>query len=312
MMFKNSMKLLFANFGTVWKLMVYYIFVSGLIVGLIAPVWGALSAHFNPDFVSNNLINTAMSINVASNLPYVLAELYEGLVLLFAGVISLFETNPLLAVYVCFVVFYLIPFLYGLADLPIQETLFGYMSSLTKYGFFHSFIRKLGKSALLQLFKTFIMLPFTALILFVVMQILSLTAIGGGILYLVPFLIVFAICGFFALKRTFLSGWIPAIVVYDYNMFKGLKAGLKAVFRRFWRTLSTALVITLIVFAINYLFGLPAILIIAPISIMIFNVFEMVMFFSSQGMRYYVDLDTIVTPKLLEEKDSFRKTKNII
>lgn len=311
-MFKNSMKLLFANFGTVWKLMVYYILVSGLIVGLVVPVWGALSAHFNPELASAELLNTAMSINVASNLPVVLVELYEGLVVLFAGIISLFTTNPLLAVYICFVVFYLIPFLYGLADLPIQETLFGYMSSLTKYGFSHSFIRKLGKSALLQLFKTLIMLPLSALILFVVMQILSLSTLGGGILYLIPFLLVFAICGFYALKRTFFSGWIPAIVVYDCNMFKGLKMGVKAVFRRFWKTLSTALIITLIVFAINYLFGLPAILVIAPLSIMIFNVFEMVMFFGSQGMRYYVDLDTIVTPKLLEEKDSFRKTKNII
>ena len=279
---------------------------------MLAPVWGMLSAHFNPELLSTDLLNTAMSINVASNLPYVLAQLYEGLAVLFAGIISLFTVNPLLAVYVCFVVFYVVPFLYGLADLPIQETLFGYMSSLTRYGFSHSYIRKLGKSALLQLFKTLIMLPFTALILFVVMQILSLTVIGGGILYLIPFILVFTICGFFALKRTFLSGWIPAIVVYDCNMFKGLKMGLKAVFRRFWRTLSTALVITLIVFAINYLFGLPAVLIIAPISIMIFNVFEMVMFFGSQGMRYYVDLDTIVTPKLLEEKDSFRKIKNII
>ena len=311
-MFKNSMKLLFANFGTVWKLMVYYLIVSGVIVGLVAPVWGALSAHFNPELASAELLQSAMSINVASNLPAILAELYEGLIVLFAGIISLFTTNPLLAVYISFVIFYLIPFLYGLADLPIQETLFGYMSSLTRYGFSHSFIRKLGKSALLQLFKSLIMLPLSTLLLFVVMQILSLTTLGGGILYLIPFLLVFVVCGFFALKRTFFCGWIPAVVVYDCNIFKGLKMGVKAVCRRFWRTLSTAFIITLIIFAINYLFGLPAILIIAPLSVFIFNVFEMVMFFGSQGMRYYVDLDTIVSPQLLEEKDSFRKTKNII
>ena len=107
-MFKNSMKLLFANFGTVWKLMVYYLIVSGVIVGLVAPVWGALSAHFNPELASAELLQSAMSINVASNLPVILVELYEGLIVLFAGIISLFTSNPLLAVYICFLVFYLI------------------------------------------------------------------------------------------------------------------------------------------------------------------------------------------------------------
>lgn len=312
MMFKNSVKLLFANFGTVWKTMVYYILVSALVVGLVYPVWGMLGDAFNADGAMTSLFDSIMSINIATNLPATLADLYVGLSALFNGFLSLFTTNVWLAIYISFLVFYLIPFLYGLADLPIQETLYGYMSSLTKYGYAHSFVRKLGKSALLQLFKCLIMLPFSALIIFLVMQILSLSTLGGAIIYIIPFLLILTICVFYAFKRTLFSGWIPAIVVYDCNIFVGLGRGFKAVFRRFWKVLSNAAIIMLIIFALNYIFGLPAIFIIAPLSIMILNIFEMVMFYGSQGMRYYVDLDTIVTPKKLEENDSFRKTKNII
>lgn len=312
MMFKNSVKLLFANFGTVWKTMVYYILVSALVVGLVYPVWGMLGDAFNADGAMTSLFDSIMSINIATNLPATLADLYVGLSALFNGLLSLFTTNVWLAIYISFLVFYLIPFLYGLADLPIQETLYGYMSSLTKYGYAHSFVRKLGKSALLQLFKCLIMLPFSTLIIFLVMQILSLSTLGGAIIYIIPFLLILTICVFYAFKRTLFSGWIPAIVVYDCNIFVGLGRGFKAVFRRFWKVLSNAAIIMLIIFALNYIFGLPAIFIIAPLSIMILNIFEMVMFYGSQGMRYYVDLDTIVTPKKLEENDSFRKTKNII
>ena len=271
-----------------------------------------LGDAFNADGAMTSLFDSIMSINIATNLPATLADLYVGLSALFNGLLSLFTTNVWLAIYISFLVFYLIPFLYGLADLPIQETLYGYMSSLTKYGYAHSFVRKLGKSALLQLFKCLIMLPFSALIIFLVMQILGLSTLGGAIIYIIPFLLILTICVFYAFKRTLFSGWIPAIVVYDCNIFVGLGRGFKAVFRRFWKVLSNAAIIMLIIFALNYIFGLPAIFIIAPLSIMILNIFEMVMFYGSQGMRYYVDLDTIVTPKKLEENDSFRKTKNII
>lgn len=312
MMFRNSMKLLFANFSTVWKTMIYYILVTGLLVGLVYPVWGMLGDAFNADGAVTALFDNIMSINIASNLFTALSDLYVGLNLLFNALLNLFTTNVGLAIYISFLAFYLISFLYGLADLPMQETLFGYMSNLTKYGYAHSFVRKIGKSALLQLFRCLIMLPFSAFIVFLVMKILSLSTIGGAIIYIIPFLLIFTICVYFAFKRTLFSGWIPAIVVYDCNIFVGLKRGFKAVFRRFWKVLSNALVIMLIIFAINYIFGVPAIFIVAPISILILNIFEMVMFYGSQGMRYYVDLDTIVTPKKLEENDSFRKMKNII
>ena len=311
-MFKNSFKLLTANFSTVWKLVLYYLIVIALLVGLVYPVWHLLFPALNADGAITSLLETAKDINISSNIPQMFNDVFSGLSLIFNAIFALFTTNFALAFYIVFVVFYLMPFLFGLADLPIQETLFGYMSSLTKYGFVNAYIRKLGKSALLQLFKCFIMLPVNALIIYLLYQTLSLTAIGGIMIYFLPFIFVIVFCLLLALKRTLFSGWVPAIVVYDCNMFVGLTRGFKALFRRFWKSLSTALIMMLCIFAVNYLFGTFAFLITIPVSIMLLNVFEMVMFYGSQGMRYYVDLETIVTPTKLEENDSFRKIKNII
>ena len=311
-MFKNSFKLLTANFSTVWKLVLYYLIVIALLVGLIYPVYDLILPALNAQGAITNLLETAKNLNISSNIPQIFNSIFSGLGLIFSAIFALFTTNFWLAFYIVFIVFYLMPFLFGLADLPIQETLFGYMSSLTKYGFVNSYVRKLGKSALFQLFKCLIMLPVNALIIYVLYQTLSLTTVGGIMVYFLPFIFVIVFCLLLALKRTLFSGWVPAIVVYDCNMFIGLTRGFKALFRRFWKSLSTALIMMLCIFAVNYLFGTFAFLITIPVSIMLLNVFEMVMFYGSQGMRYYVDLETIVTPKRLEEKDSFRKIKNII
>ncbi|MBO5884806.1 MAG: hypothetical protein J6Q51_03320, partial [Clostridia bacterium] len=56
-------------------------------------------------------------------------------------------------------------------------------------------------------------------------------------------------------------------------------------------------------------FSLIALIPFASVSIIML---EMVMFFESQGMRYYVDLDSIVSPRKLEQCDKLNKVKNII
>lgn len=312
MMFKNSLKLITANFTTVWKLILYYIIVCALIVGLIYPVSGTLYEGLNAGGAVDSLFDCATSLNASSHIFNLLQNLYVALTSIFSAFITLFSTHTFVAIYSCFVVFYLMPFLFGLADLPVQETLYGYMSSLTRYGFLHCYIRKFGKSALFQLFKDLIMLPINCLLIYVFVQILSLTTLGGPIIYAIPFIVVIVMCILTTLKVTLFSGWIPACVVYDCNMFVGLAKGFTAIFRRFWKSFSTVLMFMFCIFAVNYLFGTFAFIITIPTSIMLLNIFGMVMFYGSQGMRYYVDLDTIVSPRKLEEKDEFRKIKNLI
>lgn len=312
MMFKNSTKLLIANFSIVWKLILYYVLVAGITIGLIAPFFGEIATHFNASGTLSEIGNILTHFNVSVNPFTLVGEISQVVLKLVELAFTFFVANPVIATYLTIVIFYVFPFLLGLKDLPIAQTLFGYMSSLTRYNFVGAFMRLFGRSVRYSLFKSLIMLPFNLLICIVFVLTLKLTAIGGIISYFLPFILVAIILLLASLKKTIFAGWTPAKVVYDCNMFKAFRKGFKAVCRRFLKVFSTALVITLLCAAVNYLFGTFAFPIIIPFFAGAFHVFEMVMFYGSQGMRYYVDLDTIISPKRLEENDSFKKVKNII
>lgn len=312
MMFRNSIKLLIANFSTVWKLALYYIIVVGAVIGLLFPFFGAIGSALNATGDLNNLVELFTSFNVSFNFFSFVTELNLLFVSIFNNLIAMFVTNTWVAIYLVFVLFYLAPVLFGLADLPVGHTLFGYMSSLTKYNFTGSYISKLGRSIRYQLFKNLVHLPFNLAIFVVLYFILGLVSVGGILIYFLPVIIILSFILVIALKKTLFSGWMPAIVVYDYNIFVAFGKGIQTVFKRFFKVFSTSIFMVLIIFAFCYLFGTYVLLIIIPLSVIFFYVFEMVMFYSSQGMRFYVDLDTIVKPKLLEECDCFNKVKNII
>lgn len=312
MMFKNSTKLLAANFSTVWKLILYYIIVIGITVGLIAPFFGVIGTEFNAGGALNDFGTLLTRFNVSVDLFGFLVDLNTTLTALLSIFFNLFVTNTWVVIYLSFVVFYLFPFLLGLADLAVGQNLFGYMSSLTKYSFVGSYAKMFKRSVRFQLFKNLVFLPVNLGIAAAAIYTLRLTTLGGILIYFTPFIVFAVIAILVALKRSFFAGWMPAIVVYDCNMFVAFKKGMKAVMRRFLKVFSTALMIMIITIALNYLLGTFTFPIIIPLAIAFFYIFEMVMFYGSQGMRYYVDLDTILSPKRLEENDSFSKLKEII
>mgnify|MGYP001623609196 CR=1 FL=1 len=312
MMFKNSTKLLIANFSLVWKLILYYIIVCGIVIGLIAPFFGTIADQLNTTGALSEFGSLLTNFNVSVNPFQLLVNMNEVVVEFLDLFVEFWQVNPGAAFYICFVLLYVFPFLIGLADLPVGQTLFGYMSSLTKYSFVGSYMRYFARSARYSLFKSLIMLPVNLLIVVAIVFTLRLNSVGGILIYFMPFILVAVLVALVALKKTFFAGWMPAIVVYDYNMFKGFRKGFKAVVRRFFKVFSTAICIMLLAVAFNYLFGTFAFPIIIPVFVAMFYVFEMVMFYGSQGMRYYVDLDTILSPKRLEENDSFREVKDLI
>ena len=82
--------------------------------------------------------------------------------------------------------------------------------------------------------------------------------------------------------------------------------------RRGLRVFSTAFVIYILTLLLAMAIGLYSLVIILPILFPFIYIFDMVMFFSSQGMRFYVDSDTILTPKRLEEVDTIDNTKFLL
>lgn len=311
-MFKNSVRLLMANFATVWKLVLYYIIIIGITIGLMAPFFKVLGPVFNSAGELEQFGKLLINFNVSVNFISFVTELNILILSFINSFLGLFVSNIGAAIYITIIIGYIVPVLFGLADLAVGQTLFGYMSSLTKYTFTGSYARMLGRSFRFQLFKNLIYLPLNILIFVVFVFTLKLTAVGGLMIYFLPIVIILPIVLLITLKRTLFSGWMPAIVIHNCNMFVALGKGIQTVVKRFFIAFSTALIMVIIIFGLSYVFGTYALLVIIPLSMMIFYIFEMVMFYSGQGMRFYVDIDTIVKPKLLEESDSFKKTKNLI
>ena len=265
-------------------------------------------------FVSfwDSIVNFIFSFNVGASIMELLQNALTVFQEFFIFVGDLAVNGTGMFIYYTFIFVLLFPFLWKLSDLAVGETLYGYMASLTKYSFVGSMIRLLGKSCIYSLLTLAIMLPINALIIAGLYGTLSLVSFGGFTAIMVPFLIFIYLSAFAGLKIAFFSGWMPAIIVFNCNAVKGLKLGFKAVFRRFFKVLSTSVIIVAVILAINMLFGSFSFIITIPVGSMILLVFQMVMFFGSQGMRYYVDLDTILSPKKLEETDKLKKVKDLI
>jgi 1,4-dihydroxy-2-naphthoate octaprenyltransferase len=87
---------------------------------------------------------------------------------------------------------------------------------------------------------------------------------------------------------------------------------MRAGMRKGLTIFSTAFVIYLLAIVLSIILGIYSIIIILPIISPLLHIFEMVSFFSSQGMRYYVDNDTILSPKKLEEVDKLEDAKYIL
>ena len=183
------------------------------------------------------------------------------------------------------------------------------MSSCTKQSFTGTYLKSLkafGYSALKVLYS----LPFNAII---VLSMWGLTRINNQVFdYIMPFAFVIVPALLMAFKETFTGGWAPAKVVYNQNVFKSFSIGMRAVLRRGARVFSTAFIIFLLAIVLSIVLGLYSIIIILPLISPLLHIFEMVMFFSSQGMRFYVDSDTILSPKKLEEVDKIEDAKYIL
>lgn len=309
MMFKNSCKLLSANFAEVWKLLVYHILSIGLCFGFLAIFHKDFITYFNIAYQDSGLsavIGSGTlfgSGNIASALTMV-----ADFVVIYLKV--MFTTNAWLGVYFIFIIFYLLPVLMNIGKVVTCELIYGYMSACQKQSFTGTFLKTLKSSLAYSSIKVLYSIPFNILTL---LSMWGLTRIQDSVFdYIMPFAFVIVPAIAMAFKETFNAGWAPAKVVYNHNIAKSYSIGMRAVLRRGTKVFSTAFVFYILAIVLSVVLGLYSIIIILPIISPLLHIFEMVSFFSSQGMRFYVDNDTILSPKKLEEVDKIEDAKYIL
>lgn len=308
MMFKNSIKLLCSNFDKVWKLLVYHILSMGICFGLLCVFHAEYSNILNYAFTESNLGSVIEAGTLyGASIATAITKLCNFVIIFFQ---QLFVGNIGIGVYFCIIAFFVLPLFLNIGKYVTCEMMYGYMSSCQKQSFTGTFLKTLKGSLSYSIVKVIYSLPFNALI---ALCIWAFTRIESPVFdYILPFVLVLVPALLLSYKSIFISGWAPAQVVYNHNTLSSFSIGFRATIRRLSKIFSTSFVIYLLAIVLSILLGVYSLLIIIPIISPLVHIFDMVAFFSSQGMRFYEDADTIISPKKLEEIDKIEDAKYLL
>ena len=309
MNFKNYLKIAFSNFDKMWKQLFYRIIVLAVIVALIAPFYSVLKnivlSNWNLELFKEL---AGAGLFYGKNVAITFAAVADVLI---SALTTLFVQYTAVGVYIAVVLFFVRPFLMNVGRYVISELMYGYMSSHAKHGFCSSLVRTLKKSLPYSMLRTLFCLPFNA---FCVASFYFLLQVNLGESFTIgmPFIFLALCIVVLSIKQVLIMGWAPAMVVSGENVFKSFGIGLKASLRGLS---SSAIFAVSVYFAFILLalgFGVFSLIIIVPLCAIITSVFEMMNFFSCQGMRYYADKDTVLSSKKLEEQDRITKAKFLL
>lgn len=318
MRIKTTIKLFFQNLSLVWKVAFYKMLTYGLTLLLLVlsarPVGATLKNEgFVDAFIDMFKINESTFINLGTNISS-LCEMF------FSIISSNWQTLSFSIVMFIFVLTFFNYFINALADIPVCEILYGKMSCNANFGFCGCFIRNLKKSlaySAVKMFSTFIVDAFVVAILFGVLSLCKLSAL---LTWFAPLIAVLIFIILFALRKVIFACFTPNMVINGYNVFKSLAQGVKMGCKKFIYSYGSAIAISVCLVSLNVfiaIFTLGAgILVTVPATYVILNIFNMVIFYSNNGMYFYIGTHDIQDQskgiKKLEQLDTVKDLKNII
>lgn len=307
MVFINSFKLFGSNWKKALKFFLFYLFVWGLCFSLFLPVFFEFKNLIASNFAQAQTLDAFGGVFQGS----LGANMQNLIITSFNTIADILNANLGLAIYGLIVVFIFLPFLINVGKYSFYEMLYFYMTSNNELGFFSALVKGLKKSLLFALVKTLYNLVFVAITLGGVYA-LALVENNFFVDYLLPIAEFVVLVIMFSINQINILGWIPALIVFDVNVFSGYRKGLKAVKRHFWAILGTTTLFFVIFWLLAVLFGVYSLALLIPVMSSILIVYNMVAFFTSQGMRFYINSKNILTPKKLEEVDNINKIASIL
>ncbi len=314
MIFRNTIRLLLTNFSNVWKVLLYYVICISLsfcvCYFLASPIIAKLvEAQIFVEFgqAFGGLFSKPLQASAAT-----FEQLFQRVGEVLTTNIQFRFNYIFLGVWTLFI----FPLTLDFAQLASGEVLYGFMTSQVKYNWTGRYIKNIGKSVLYSMLRYCVVLVFNVVALgglYYTIKFASAGDIGYALLSVWVFALVIVTL---ALKQALFSCWMPSIAVLDKNVASALSQNFSCVFRNFWNIFSTSLLLVILAIVINLLcavFTLSVALVVTiPATAFMFVVFQMVSFFSTQGMRFYVYPDMFISPKRFEEQDNIEKMKNLI
>ena len=310
-MLKNSIKVLFGNLTTSWKVLLYKIIVLICVLGLTTVIIVPIISLLIKEGFFAELFNVFNELTFNFNLE----KLILGVKYIIVNFWNIIVLNNLqvfaMLIGILFVLLYY--FVSGFYRLAVGECLNGYMGSFAKLSFTYSIVGNLKKSALYSLVRLITRLPSAVIIIVIGSLIFSSLS---GMLSLATIVTISYFIIMFSLLKTLFAGYECAIIKQDAGVFEAFKKSFKLTKQRFLRTLSDNIIITLfsfllIMLSIFFTLGV-GLLVVLPLIYMLNLSYSFVLYYDSLGSRYYLDSNNIFTPKKLEEHDSFKKVQDII
>lgn len=305
MVFVNSLRLLGSNWGKALKFFLYYVVVWGICAALFLPVIFEFKSILSASL--NDLADCFAGVfkgNLGQNLHSMVGTVIDAAV-------DIFNSNAGLAVYGLIVAFVILPFLVNVGKYTLDYMLYSYMTSKNQISFFSALVKNLKKSLLFALCKMVYNILFLAISISAVFGLASVKN-DAFISYALPILELLVVTFLFATNQMLVLGWTPALIVFDCGVFKAYRKGVKAVKRHFWKYFGVTFGYFLIFWALITVFGVYTMVVLVPLMTILLAVMNMTVFFTSQGMRFYVNDTQILTPKKLEEVDNINKTAFIL
>ncbi len=307
MSFIYSLKLFGCNWAKALKLFLYYLIVWGVCICLLLPCFFAFRDLIVAGIKSTDLSSSFSGV-FKGTLGVGLHNVAKGS---FGILTDVFSSNLGLFIYGIIVVFILMPFLLNIGKYTFCSMLYYYMTSKSKVGFCGTMIKTLKNSTCFAAVKVFHNLFFLCAMF---VSVYALALIENSLFYthFLPWVAFVVLVLLFTVEQILVLGWCPAMVVFNSNVFVAYQKGFKAVKRHFLTTLGTTVLYFALFWAFVFIFGVFTMTVLVPLMTILLCVYNMVAFFISQGMRFYIDANNILTPKKLEEVDNINKTAFIL
>ena len=301
-MITKNINSIFLSKATLAFKMVLFLLIIVLVFGVIGfSILGPISKGIRADVAKVGLghkfaqyVEASLTGNDAENARLVLVDAFTQI----DDVMANWSGEVIAAIITFILLTILYAIVYFMSYYTISDILNNFMSSNSEYGFGANFIANSKKSIIFALWYT---------LYIVVMYVVGFAvAIGLGLLIgrasalLGLFVMYLLVVGTLALRRALTPFWLPAMVSKDLSCKDAFYKNMEQIKGRFWKTFGAYFVlyiIGIVLFIASTLltFGVAAIFMFSAIWLYL-QIRDMVAFYHINGMKYYIDEQTVVDP----------------
>lgn len=305
MSYKNSVKLLTANFSVVWKQLLYVLVISlltfSITYGIAQPIINTLDAEgvfsqFNDAF-SSIYTKPGDFISVFSGATRNMLDVLQANL----GHLWVSITFSILVGVVCF------QLLKGMSEYNLSSLMYMKLTSFTTIGYTRNFIANLWPSLKYSFTRFVLKIPFAVVKFLTLIAFFRLVSSPLSII-LGMFVVSLILTVVYSLEISLFAGHAGKYLSQGSigSSFKAFFSGSLPVLKRFARVFSTAIMVVLTILFVNILLGIftigVALLITIPASMVFLSLFELTSYFGCTKERYYLSKTVIATPLEGENK----------